>query len=111
MTRAMLRPRFGHAMRTMLQEFVPARVTRLLCLIGLLGMAGCSQDAGEECQLDSDCSSGLHCERAMNSDRGTCQGASQPAAAPQDSGTKPEPESDSGSSAQPEAGAGSGDAG
>jgi hypothetical protein len=38
-----------------------------------LCLTSCSQDLGEECQVDSDCSGSLVCERAKGSDRGVCQ--------------------------------------
>jgi hypothetical protein len=50
-----------------------AVVAQLCCMLGLLLIAGCSQDDGQECQLDSDCSSGLVCDRAKLSERGVCR--------------------------------------
>ena len=48
-----------------------------------LGVAasGCDQDAGEPCQSDRDCESGLECNRALGSERGECiRPEDQPAA-------------------------------
>lgn len=57
---------------------LPTAMRRLVCL-GLWSVlawaaVGCSQDAGEVCQVDRDCADGLECIRATGSSRGTCLG-------------------------------------
>jgi hypothetical protein len=39
----------------------------------LVALAGCSQDAGQACQVDGDCASGLKCDaEARKNERGRC---------------------------------------
>lgn len=38
----------------------------------LLFAFGCSQDAGEVCQVNRDCAGGLVCSRGQGASRGTC---------------------------------------
>jgi hypothetical protein len=59
-------------MRSSLKSFV-AFVAGLCCALGLCLVVGCSQDAGQECQLDSDCSGDLVCDRAKSAERGVCR--------------------------------------
>ena len=63
-------------------------VAPVACALGLLCAAGCSQDEGEQCQVDSDCSGSLMCLRALNSERGTCMKPGTKL----DAGTPPSPD-------------------
>lgn len=49
------------------------RVLLSLSLALSLGLAACSQDEGETCQVTRDCADGLTCVRARGSERGTCE--------------------------------------
>lgn len=47
-------------------------LTLVLAAVFPCAVAACSQDAGEACQVDRDCASGLICNRALGSSRGQC---------------------------------------
>jgi hypothetical protein len=87
-------------MRSLLKGSV-ASIAGLCCALGLCMVVGCSQDEGQECQLDSDCSGNLVCDRAKLAERGVCRdpkklNMSSDAGAQLDAAEPPLPETDSG---------------
>jgi hypothetical protein len=110
----MLRPRF-EPMRSSLKSPLVAVIAGLACMLGLLSLVGCSQSEGDECQLDSDCSSDLVCDRAKGAVRGACRNPNTLNAASDagkaDAAEPPLPEEDSGAPAGEDGGLDLGDAG
>jgi hypothetical protein len=108
-------------MRSLLKRSVTS-IAGLCCALGLCLGAGCSQDEGQECQLASDCSGDLVCDRAKLAERGVCRdpkklNTSSDAGAQLDAAEPPLPDTDSGVSPAEDGGldlpnpAGQGDAG
>lgn len=90
-----------------------AVVARLCCALVLPCAIGCSEQEGEECQVPSDCASGLVCDRARSAARGVCR---THLTVPDASTGQPDaslPEEDAGSSNEEDGGAApsAGDAG
>src|SRR4029434_10203327 len=58
------------------QPSMRGTLNQLLCaavLVGGLSLAGCKQNEGERCEVDSDCSGGLSCTSGAASKHAVCR--------------------------------------